>query len=220
MVDESVWARKTEIGSFGVTDAKQIAVRNLELKYDEATGYIGTNLKTGETLLKVSSYDKIFYMRKDGCYRVIKKYKKEFIGTDGIFYINYAEKELLQNVIFTVIYREKESKFYFINRFTISSFITGKLYSILPQGNYKLVKLSTFPNAIITAKYKPGCGYRVMEETFRFADFSVRKSATTSGMKLITKQLASLTLRQIKDSSTSEEAEPTLFDEESKEDNK
>ena len=59
-----------------------------------------------------------------------------------------------------------------------------------------------------------------MEETFRFADFSVRKSATTSGMKLITKQLASLTLRQIKDSSTSEEAEPTLFDEESKEDNK
>ena len=131
MVDESVWARKTEIGSFGVTDAKQIAVRNLELKYDEATGYIGTNLKTGETLLKVSSYDKIFYMRKDGCYRVINVSEKEFIGTDGIFYINYAEKELLQNVIFTVIYREKESKFYFINRFTISSFITGKLYSYL-----------------------------------------------------------------------------------------
>ena len=220
MVDEKVWARKTEIGSFGVVDAKQIAVRNLELKYDEATGYIGTNLKTGETLLKVSSFDKVFYMRKDGCYRVINVSEKEFIGTDGIFYINYAEKELLQNIVFTIIYREKESKFYFINRFTITSFVTGKLYSILPQGNYKLVKLSIFPNAIITAKYKPGCGYRVLEETFRFADFSVRKSASTNGMKLITKQLASLTLRQIKDSSTSEEAEPTLFDDSIKDENK
>ena len=220
MVDEKAWARKTEIGSFGVVDAKQIAVRNLELKYDEATGYIGTNLKTGETLLKVSSFDKVFYMRKDGCYRVINVSEKEFIGTDGIFYINYAEKELLQNIVFTIIYREKESKFYFINRFTITSFVTGKLYSILPQGNYKLVKLSIFPNAIITAKYKPGCGYRVLEETFRFADFSVRKSASTNGMKLITKQLASLTLRQIKDSSTSEEAEPTLFDDSIKDENK
>ena len=39
-------------------------------------------------------------------------------------------------------------------------------------------------------------------------------------MKLITKQLASLTLRQIKDSSTSEEAEPTLFDDSIKDENK
>ena len=111
-----------------------------------------------------------------------------------------------------MIFREKESKFYFINRFLITSFITGKLYSILPQGNYKLVKLAIFPNAVITAKYKPGCGYRVMEETFRFADFPVRKTPQTNGIKIITKQLASLTLRQIKDSATSEEAEPTLFD--------
>ena len=211
-IDQDLWKRKTEIGSFGITDAKQIAVRNLELRYDEATGYIGTNMKTGEPLIKVSSYDKIFYMKKDGSYRVINVSDKEFIGTEGIFYINYAEKELLQNVVFTMIFREKESKFYFINRFLITSFITGKLYSILPQGNYKLVKLAIFPNAVITAKYKPGCGYRVMEETFRFADFPVRKTPQTNGIKIITKQLASLTLRQIKDSATSEEAEPTLFD--------
>ena len=51
-----------------------------------------------------------------------------------------------------------------------------------------------------------------MEETFRFADFPVRKTPQTNGIKIITKQLASLTLRQIKDSATSEEAEPTLFD--------
>lgn len=212
MVDKERWARRTEISSFQVVDAKQIAVRNLELRYDQETGYIGTNLKTGEVMLKVSPYDKIFYMKKDGSYRVINVSDKEFIGTEGLYYCNYAEKELLSEVVFTIIYKEKESKFYFINRFSIQSFITGKLYSVLPKGNFKLVKLATFPNAIITAKYKPGCGYRVLEETFRFADFSVRKSASTSGYKLTSKQLASLTMRPIKDNSTSADAEPTLFD--------
>ncbi len=212
--------RKTEIKSYQALDVKTVAVRNLDLKYDQETGYLGTNLKTGEVLLKVSPYDKVFYMKKDGSYRVTNVSDKEFIGSDGLFYWCIADKEELSQVPFTAIFREKESKFYFIKRFNICSFQTGKLYTILPSGNYKIVKLSTFQNAIIFAKYKPGCGYRVLEETFRFADFAIRKTSQSSGNKLITKQLASLTLRQIKDSSTSEEAEPGLFDDVEKEDKK
>ena len=211
-VDKERWKRHSEIGAFQALDAKSVAVRNLELRYDEASGYIGTALKTGEVLMKVSPYDKVFYMRKDGTYRVMNVSEKEFIGTEGLFYWALADKEELAKVIFTVIYKEKESKFYFINRFTINAFTTNKLYSILPKGNYKLVKLVTFPSAIITAKYKTGYGYRVLEETFRFSDFAVRKSPQSVGYKLITKALAGLTLRQTKDASTSKDAEPTLFD--------
>ncbi len=211
-VDKERWKRHSEIGTFQALDAKSVAVRNLELRYDEASGYIGTALKTGEVLMKVSPYDKVFYMRKDGTYRVMNVSEKEFIGTEGLFYWVLADKEELAKVIFTVIYKEKESKFYFINRFTINAFTTNKLYSILPKGNYKLVKLVTFPSAIITAKYKTGYGYRVLEETFRFSDFAVRKSPQSVGYKLITKALAGLTLRQTKDASTSKDAEPGLFD--------
>ena len=212
MIDKERWVRRTEIGSFQLTDAKQIAVRNLEFKYDQESGYAGTNLKSGELLLKVSPFDKVFYMKKDGTYRVINVSEKEFIGTDGLYFWCLGDKEEIAKTTFTAIYKEKESKFYFINRFVIPTFITGKVYSILPKGNYKLVKLATFSNAIITAKYKPGCGYRVLEETFRFADFPVRKSAQTTGSKLTSKQLASLTLRPIKDNLTSDEAMPSLFD--------
>lgn len=214
MADKERWKRRTEIGSFTATDAKQIAVRNLEFRYDESTGYAGTNLKTGELLLKVSPYDKVFYMKKDGSYRVINVSEKEFIGSDGLYYWNYADKELLSKVVFTAIYKEKESKFYFIKRFVIQTFVTGKLYSILPQGNYKLIKLGTFQNAIITAKYKTGCGYKILEETFRFADYPVHRSAQGKGNKLTSKQLASLSWRAIKDGSTSSGAQPTLFDDE------
>ncbi|MBR1937779.1 MAG: DNA topoisomerase IV subunit A [Spirochaetales bacterium] len=205
-------SRKTEISSYQALDIKSVAVRNLELKYDQETGYIGTNLKTGEVLLKVSPYDKVFYMKKDGSYRVVNVSEKDFVGTEGLFYWSIAEKDEIAKIPFTVIYKENVSKFYFIKRFNINSFQTGKLYSVIPDGKFKLVKLSMYENAIITAKYKPGCGYRVLEETFRFADFAVRKSSQVSGNKLITKQLASLTLKEVKDSFTSEEAEPGLFD--------
>ena len=207
-LDQERWARRSEIGSFQALDVKSVAVRNLELRYDESTGYMGTNVKTGEVLLKVSPYDKVFYMRKDGAYRVTNVSEKEFIGTEGLYYYCIADKEELSKVVFTAIYKEKESRFYFINRFTISSFTTNRLYSILPKGNYKLVKLATFPSAIITAKYKPGMGYRVLEETFRFSDFAVRKSPQSVGYKIITKALAGLTLRQTKEG----DVEPTLFD--------
>lgn len=209
-LDEQKFSRHSEISTFQALDAKSVAVRNLELRYDESTGYIGTNLKSGEVLMKVSPYDKIFYLRKDGNYRVINVSDKEFIGTEGLYYCCLADKEELAKVVFTAIYKEKESKFYFINRFTITSFTTNKLYSILPKGNYKLIKLATFPNAVITAKYKPGYGYRVLEESFHFSDFAVRKSPQTSGYKLITKALASLTLRQTKEPGPSKE--PGLFD--------
>ena len=207
-LDAQRWARRSEIGSFQALDVKSVAVRNLELRYDESTGYMGTNVKTGEVLMKVSPYDKVFYLRKDGAYRVTNVSEKEFIGTEGLYYYCLADKEELSKVVFTAIYKEKESRFYFINRFTISSFTTNRLYSILPKGNYKLVKLATFPSAIITAKYKPGMGYRVLEETFRFSDFAVRKSPQSVGYKIITKALAGLTLRQTKEG----DVEPTLFD--------
>ncbi len=209
-LDQERWKRRSEISSFQALDVKSVAVRNLELRYDESTGYMGTNVKTGEVLLKVSPYDKVFYLRKDGAYRVVNVSEKEFIGSEGLYYCCLADKDELSKIVFTAIYKEKESKFYFINRFTISTWTTNKLYSILPKGNFKLVKLATFPSAVITAKYKPGYGYRVLEETFRFSDFAVRKSPQTLGYKLITKNLAGLTLRQTKE--TVKEGDPGLFD--------
>lgn len=214
MVDKKLWKRKSVLSNIEVKDVKQVAVRNLDLRYQEDTGYIGTNVKGGETLLKVSPYDKIFYMKKNGEYRVANVTDREFIGSEGIFYINFADKEIISKEIFTAIFREKESKFYFIKRFVIPSFTTDRVYSILPKGNYKIVKLSLYPSAIITAKYKEGCGYRVLEESWRFADFAVHKSPNTTGNRLTTKQLVGISLKHTKDQSTSQEAEPTLFDSE------
>ena len=218
MVDKKVFARKTEISSIEVVTAKDVAVRNMDLRYDKETGYLGTSIKTGEPLLKVSPFDKVFYMKSNGEYRVVSTIDKVFIGKEGIFYINYAEKDIISKEVFTIIYRDKlgEKNVYMIKRFRISAWSNDKSYFAVAGKNAKVKKISLFPSAKISLKYKPGLGYRVLEEEFRFADFRILKSATGAGQQLATKELASLGIRPTKDNITTEEASPSLFDEDEK----
>ncbi len=214
MFDRAAYARKTTVGSIEKKTAKEVAVRNLDVRYDPDTGYLGTNVKTGESLLKVSSFDKIFYMKNNGEYRVVNVTDKIFAGKEGILYINYGDKDIISREIFTIIYRDKvgDKKVWMIKRFQISSFSLDKTYQTVPE-KAKIKKISLFRSAIISVKYKEGLKYRVTEETFRFADFKILKTSSGQGNQLTTKELEKLTIRQTKDTKTSEEAEPTLFDE-------
>lgn len=214
MCDKEEFRRRTEISSFETLNARQVAVRNMDVRYDPSTGYIGTSIKTGEPLLKVSPFDKIFYMKTNGEYRVIPVEDKTFIGTEGLFYINYGDKEVLANEVFTVIYRDKirDKSVYQIKRFRITSFTTDKPYSVVSGPKAKVKKMSTWPSAVITMKFKPGYGYKILEDTARFADFPIYKSPTAAGQKLTGKELQSLSIRQTKDTATTDEAAPSLLD--------
>lgn len=213
MVDPEEFKRKTKISSIEIVTAKDVAVRNMDLRYDKETGYMGTSLKTGDPLLKVSPFDKVFYMKSNGEYRVINAEEKTFVGKEGIFYINYAEKDIISKEVFTVIYRDKlgEKNVYMIKRFRVSAWSNDKSYFAVTGNNAKVKKISLYPSAKIMLKYKTGLGYRVLEEEFRFADFRILKTATGAGQQLATKELSSIAIRPIKETMTSEEAAPDLF---------
>ena len=214
MLDKDEFKRKTEISSFQTLNVRQVAVRNMDIRYDQETGYLGTSIKTGESLLKVSPFDKVFYMKQNGEYRVISVQDKVFIGSEGIFYINYGDKELISKEIFTVIYRDRirDKNVYQIKRFRISSFSTDKPYSVVSGERAKVKKMSLWPSAIISMKFRPGYGYKILEDSARFADFPVYKSPAAAGQRLTGKELQSLSIRQTKDASTTTEAEPSLLD--------
>ena len=216
MADPEIHKRKTRVCSFEKLTAKEVAVRNMDLRYDKESGYIGTSLKTGDVLLKVSPFDKFFYMKKNGEYRVTNVSDKEFIGTDGLEYWNYGEKEIIGKEIFTVIYTEKakldQKKICYIKRFQIPSFTTGKVYSIFKNPGAKMRKFCTYPAALISLTYKKGKGYKQLEDRMRFADFKVHKTAGGSGVRLTAKEIERISVRQTADTQTSEEAEPGLFD--------
>ena len=215
--DQSLRKRNTEISAFESLSAKEVAVRNLDLRYDKETGYIGTSLKTGEVLLKVSTFDKFFYMKANGEYRVTNVSDKEFIGTEGLLYFNYGEKDVISKEVFTVIYTEKSEEkgrsLCYIKRFQIPSFTLGKLYSILKRPKAKIRKLYLFDNAMITLKYKKGFGYRQLEEVRYFADFRVQKNANGQGLLLTAKEVEKFNIREMKKNTDSSSAEPDLFKE-------
>ncbi|MCK4514340.1 MAG: DNA topoisomerase IV subunit A, partial [Spirochaetaceae bacterium] len=56
---QSAYERKTTIGSFEKVDVREAAVRNLSLRYDKKTGYLGYGVNSGKELFKVSAYDRV-----------------------------------------------------------------------------------------------------------------------------------------------------------------
>lgn len=208
MISKDKLKRKTLINNFDVVKEKEVAQRDKDLKYDSSTGYLGYTIKTGDTVLSISIFDRVLIIMKDGSYRFLVNPEKEYIGK-GLLYINYGDKETLDNVTFSLIFRQNTYKYLFIKRFNIKSGQLNKVYSLLPDENeYKVTKLTTYENAEIRVIYKPKPGLRIKEESFYLSDFLV-KGHKSKGVRLTVKEVSSLRMREVKQVISEDK---TLFD--------
>jgi topoisomerase-4 subunit A len=184
---ESQGERKTKIISFEKTDVREAAVRNLKLRYDGETGYLGHSLSTGKSLFDVSQYDRVLIIRKTGAYSVVDVPEKLFVDTQ-MQYCVLAEKEELSQITFTVFYILEG--LVYIKRCKIEQFIIGKGYSLIPD-RAKFLKLTTKEEGTIVLNYKPKPRMKVLEEKFRIEDFLV-KGIKASGVRMSSKQVKSM----------------------------
>jgi len=175
------YPRKTELVSLKKVDVREAAQRNLKLRYDKDTGYLGYEVN-GNHLFDVSQYDRILVIRKSGAYSVMNVPDKLFVDK-GMLYCGFVDKEL----VFNVVYRDDKTKFPYLKRCRIEQFILNKGYSIVPE-NCTVLKLSTDSEGIIKLEYKPKPKLKVLEETFVINDFLV-KGAKASGVRLATKEV-------------------------------
>lgn len=203
-LDNELHRRKTVIGDFNMIDVKEVAKRDIDLRYDGLTGYLGTNVKTGNALFKVSEFDKILIVQKNGTYYCTNVSDRTFVGKD-LAYCGLADKESLENVVFTVIYQDKKTKVSYIKRCKLSGFIMNKPYELLPEPETcSLKKLSVLENAEVTVTYKGPS--RVKETTFYFSDFRV-KGAKAGGVTITKKEIASIRIKPCKAVNTPSEGE-------------
>ncbi len=194
-LDNEDHQRKTVIADFNMVDVRDVAKRDFDLRYDGMTGYLGTNVKTGNVLFKVSEFDKILIIQKNGTYYCANVSDRLFVGKD-ISYCGLADKESLEDLVFTVIYLDKKTKVTYIKRCKLSGFILNKPYELLPDPeNNSLKKLSVLPNAEVTVTYKGPT--RVKETTFLFSDFLV-KGAKAGGVTITKKDIASIRIKPCK----------------------
>ena len=179
-------ARKTKVGAFDKVDVKEVVKRDVDLKYDKKTGYMGTNV-AGVKIGEVSPFDRILTIRKNGMYSVTELPDKTFVGADA-WWIGVADKEVLSKTIFTIIYREKQTGFAYIKRCIIEGWIMNKDYFLAPDGAV-ILHVDTRPKFRFGVKYVPKPRLKILSEDFNAQDYSVR-GLKAGGLRLTSKEVS------------------------------
>jgi topoisomerase-4 subunit A len=185
---EKDWPRRTELTAFRQVDVKEASRRDLPLRYDETTGYLGTSVSGGETLAHVSTFDKVIAIRRNGVYTVMTVPEKIFVDK-GLLFCGSAEKEKLSANLFTIVYRDGATGFPHIKRCRIEQYINNKDYLLVPDGA-QILLFSTEEGFDFSVVYEPKPRMKVKEEAFSVGDFE-EKGLKAQGVRLAAKPAAS-----------------------------
>ena len=182
-----LYPRRTEIISFEKVNVREAAMRNLKLKYDKGTGYLGYEAG-GNVLFDVSQYDRILVIRKTGAYSVMNAPDKLFVDK-GMWYCGFMDADIAQNTVFTVVFRDNTTGFPYIKRCQIEQFILNKGYSLVPE-NTTVLRVTTAQQGKVELEYKPRPRLKVLKEMFKIQDYLI-KGAKTAGVRLAHKEVKS-----------------------------
>jgi topoisomerase-4 subunit A len=177
--------RRTEVAKFGKVDVKEVVKKDIRLKYDRATGYLGTAV-TGESVAELSPFDRVLFIRNNGTYSVQDLPEKLFIGEDA-WWIGAADKEALADTVFTIVYKESKTGYPYIKRCVIEGWIMNRDYALVPEGA-KILLIDPHKKFSFTVFYTPKPRSKITQETFKAQDFAV-KGLKSGGIRLATHEI-------------------------------
>ncbi len=182
------YPRKTEILNIQRVDIRDAAQRNLRIRYNKGTGYIGSDVSDGTLLCEASIYDRLLIIRKEGSYQVVDVPDKLFIGK-GLLYCGLTDKETLEDTVFTVVYRNKENGYPYIKRCKITQFIINKVYELLPE-EAEMIRFTTKTDVSAVVDFKqrsliPG------SDSFPVEDYLV-KGVKAGGVRIKPREFTSV----------------------------
>ncbi len=180
--------RLTEIMSIEKVDIRDAAQKNLKIRYNKDTGYIGSDVSSGVVMCDASVYDRLLVIRKDCTYQVIDVPDKLFIGK-GLLYAGLTDKETLEETVFSVVYRNKENGYPYIKRCKITQFILNKVYDLLPEEG-EFVRFTTKTDVSIVVDFKQKTLIRTGADTFPVEDYLV-KGVKARGVRIKPKEFTS-----------------------------
>ncbi len=183
--------RRTKITNIRTIDVKAVTKRDMPLKYDEKSGYLGTGVSGGEEKLKVTPYDKVLYVRKSGIFSVSESPDKIFVGP-GLWFCGMADKESLSKVLFTIIYREPETQYVYIKRCKIAAYIMNRDYFFAPDG-MEVLHIDTRKTFSFTLNYVKKPRVKVLSEKFKASDYE-EKSLKAKGVRVVAKEVQTVTV--------------------------
>ena len=183
--------RKSKVGAFEKIDVKEVVKKDLSIKYDSATGYMGTAV-SGKTMAEVSPFDRILVIKGNGFWTVSDIPEKAFVGT-GAWWIGIADKESLSDIVFTIIYKDKENGFPYIKRCIIDGWIMNKDYSLVPD-DAEVLLVKTEEKFSFNVHYKPKPKIKVLKQSFRAHDYNIR-GLRAGGIRLAAREASRIESR-------------------------
>jgi topoisomerase-4 subunit A len=199
------YPRRTVIRSIEKLDVREVARRDLKLRYDRSGGYLGYEVD-GEAVLDVSPYDRVLVIRKNGAYSVMDVADKMFVDK-GMLYCNFVNKD----IIFNVLYRDNKAGFPYIKRCVIDAFILNKGYSLVPE-DCTVLALTIDSTQLADLEYKPKPRVRILTEQYRITDFPVRGNKAR-GLRLATRELKTARFGTTGDNIQTVDPQTSLFPE-------
>jgi len=185
--------RRTKVGVFDKIDVKEVARKDVQLRYDSAGGYLGTAVYGGEVVAELSPFDRILVIRGNGLWSVTDIPEKAFIGPKAV-YIGEANKETIAPIVFTLIYAEPKTGYPCIKRFQIEGWIMNKDYALLPDG-CTILHGDSRTKFTFTVKYKPKPRLKVLAETFKAQNYNV-KGIKAGGVRLCAREALAVEVKE------------------------
>jgi len=137
--------RKTEIRSFENIEAAKVVVRNEKLYVDRKEGFMGTSLKKAEYICDCSDIDDIIVFRRDGSYFITKVSEKAFIDKNPLHIAVFKKND--KRTIYNVVYRDGQSGFHYMKRFSVTGVTRDKEYNLTKESKgSRVVYFSANPN--------------------------------------------------------------------------
>lgn len=185
-LDKSETKRRTKIGKFGKIDVREAVKRDIPLRYDDTTGYLGTGVSSGRELMRVSPYDRVLVLRKSGIYTVCDVPQKLFTDK-GLWYCGSADKEEIAQVLFTVVYRDPQTGYAYIKRCRVEQYILNRDYSIMPDG-MEVLHVDTREKFTFTLNYVKKPRIKTFTESFKAAEYE-EKGLKAQGVRLAVREV-------------------------------
>lgn len=178
-----VYPRLTQLDTFEMVAAREVAVKSLTVGFDSQKGYIGHAVSGRDFQVKSSPFDKIVLIWDDGAYRVIPIPDKLYVGKNLIYMGHYDRKTIM-----TAAYKHKECSY--LKRFNLGGAIQGKDYRLCPEKSKVLLIEEGTPEKIYI-KYSPKPGQRIHQQEADPSELQV-KSAKAKGNQMTVKKIAKI----------------------------
>ena len=177
------YPRRTKITTIEEIEVRELTANELSIKYDEANGYIGTEVD-GEELFKCSSLDKLIVVWDDGKYKLVTPPEKLFVD-HHLTYCRIFDRDKLMTLAYT------HNRVTYFKRFSFGGTIMNKDYQCAAEKSEILYFSDESPEQLFV-KYGAMKNQKIKQQIFNVKD-ALNKGVKAKGNQLSVKPIKSIT---------------------------